>query len=106
VLTKLETTPNLPSESRYLKELKRVVRVVPQDSGLPEKPKCLPNSTKNQAAGTVIKMPTYEPKTDGNVFEWVLYSTQTVRELRRIERHAIEKAAAESEIVDSAKVED
>ena len=54
----------------------------------------------------MIKMPTYEPKTDGNVFEWILYSAQTVRELRRIERHAIEKAAAESEIVDSAKVED
>ena len=54
----------------------------------------------------MIKMPTYEPKTDGNVFEWVLYSAQTVRELRRIERDAIEKAAAESEIVDSAKMED
>ena len=54
----------------------------------------------------MIKMPNYDPKTDGNVFEWVLYSAQTVRELRRIERDAIEKAATESEIVDSAKMED
>ena len=53
----------------------------------------------------MIKTPTYEPKTDGNVFEWVLYSAQTVRELRRIERDAIEKAARESEKLDSAKVE-
>ncbi len=53
----------------------------------------------------MIKMPTYEPKADGNVFEWVLYSAQTVRELRRIERDAIEKAARESEKLDSAKVE-
>jgi len=106
VLTKLETTPSLPSESRYLKELKRVVRVVPQDSGLPEKPKCLPSNTKKQAAGTVIKMPTYEPKSDGNVFDWIWYSAQTVRELRRIERNAIEKAAAESKRLDEAKMED
>ena len=53
----------------------------------------------------MIKMPNYDPKTDGNVFEWVLYSAQTVRELRRIERYAIEKAAKESEKLDSAKVE-
>ena len=66
----------------------------------------MPSSTKRQAAGTVIKMPTYEPKTDGNVFEWVLYSAQTVRELRRIERDAIEKAARESKELDSAKMED
>ena len=106
MLTKLETTPSLPSESRYLKELKRVVKVVPQDNGPREKPKCLPSNTKRQAAGTVIKMPTYEPKSDGNVFDWILYSAQTVRELRRIERDAIEKAAAESEKLDSTKVED
>ena len=106
MLTRLETTQNLHCESAYLTKLKRVVKVVPLGSGLPEKPKCLPSSTKRQAAGTVIKMPTYEPKTDGNVFEWVLYSAQTVRELRRIERDAIEKAAAESEILDSAKMED
>jgi len=74
-------------------------------SGLPEKPKCLPRNTKKPVAGTVIKMPNYDPKTDGNVFEWVLYSAQTVRELRRIERYAIEKAAKESEKLDSAKVE-
>ena len=54
----------------------------------------------------MIRMPTYDPKTDGNVFEWVLYLAQTVRELRRIERDAIEKAAKKSEIVDSAKMED
>ena len=54
----------------------------------------------------MIKMPTYEPKSDGNVFDWILYSAQTVRELRRIERDAIEKAAAESEKLDSAKMED
>ena len=54
----------------------------------------------------MIKMPTYEPKSDGNVFDWILYSAQTVRELRRIERDAIEKAAAESKRLDEAKMED
>ena len=54
----------------------------------------------------MIKMPTYEARSDGNVFEWILYSAQTVRELRRIERDAIERAAAESEKLDSAKMED
>lgn len=80
--------------------------MVTPGSGLPEKPKCLPKPTKNPAAGTVIRMPDYDPKIDGNVFEWVLYSAQTVRELRRIERDAIEKAARESEKLDSTKVED
>lgn len=79
--------------------------MVTPDSGLPEKPKCLPKPTKKPVADTVIRMPNYDPKTDGNVFEWVLYSAQTVRELRRIERDAIEKAAKESEKLDSAKVE-
>jgi hypothetical protein len=100
-----ETIQNLHSGSDYLTKLKRVVKVVTPGSGLPEKPKCLPKPTKKPVADTVIKMPTYEPKADGNVFEWVLYSAQTVRELRRIERDAIEKAARESEKLDSAKVE-
>lgn len=75
-------------------------------SGLPEKPKCLPKSIKNRAAGTVIKMPTYDPKKDGNVFEWVLYSAQMVRELRRIERDVIKKTAEEPQKLDQTKVED
>ena len=54
----------------------------------------------------MIKMPTYEAGSDGNVFEWILYSAQAVRELRRIERNAIEKAAAESKRLDEAKMED
>jgi hypothetical protein len=105
VLMRPETIQNLHSGSDYLTKLKRVVKVVTPGSGLPEKPKCLPKPTKKPVADTVIKMPTYDPKTDGNVFEWVLYSAQTVRELRRIERDAIEKAARESEKLDSAKME-
>lgn len=56
-------------------------------------------------AGTVIKKPVYDAQTDGNVFEWILGAAQTVRELRRVERDAIEKTAAESKKLDSAKVE-
>ena len=54
----------------------------------------------------MIKKPVYDAKTDGNVFEWVLGAAQTLRDLRRVERDVIEKAAAESEKLDSAKVED
>ena len=55
--------------------------------------------------GTVIKKPVYDPQTDGNVFSWILGAAASVRELRRIERDAIEKAAAESKKLDEAKVE-
>jgi len=53
----------------------------------------------------VIKKPVYDPQTDGNVFDWILGAASSVRELRRIEREAIEKAAAESKELDEAKVE-
>lgn len=42
----------------------------------------------------------YNPSTDGNVFNWILLKAETVRQLRRIQRDAAEKAAKESESVD------
>jgi len=50
--------------------------------------------------GHDFRMPTYEPKEDGNVFNWILLKAETVRQLRRIQRDAAEKAAKESESVD------
>jgi hypothetical protein len=47
--------------------------------------------------GHDFRMPTYEPKEDGNVFNWILLKTETVRQLRRIQRDVAEKAAKESE---------
>lgn len=48
----------------------------------------------------------YNPSTDGNVFNWILLKAETVRQLRRIQRDVAEKATAESEKLDSAKMED
>ena len=45
-------------------------------------------------------IPPYNPKMDGNVFQWILFKAETVRQLRRMQRDAAEKAAKESESVD------
>jgi hypothetical protein len=39
------------------------------------------------------------------VFEWILFTAEVVRQVRRMERDVIEKAAAESERLDEAEVE-
>ena len=43
----------------------------------------------------MIRTPVYDPKTDGNVFSWVLRAAQMFRELRRIEANAAKEATAE-----------
>lgn len=42
----------------------------------------------------------YDHTTDGNVFNWILLKAETVRQLRRIQKDAAEKAAKESESLD------
>ena len=105
MLTKPEITQNLHSGSDYLAKSRRVVRVVPQASGLPEKPKCLPKLIRKPAAGIKTDRFEHNPKEDGNVFEWILYSALTKRHLRRLEKDALEKAAAKSKELDQAKVD-
>jgi len=47
----------------------------------------------------------YRPTKDGNVFKWIVFTAEVVRQVRKIERDALEKAAAESKRLDEAKVE-
>ena len=54
----------------------------------------------------MIRKPVYDPKQDGNVFEWVLTASETYREMRRIETNAIKEAATVLERLDKAEVED
>jgi hypothetical protein len=54
----------------------------------------------------VIRKPVYNPKTDGNVFDWILGASETYREMRRIETNAAKEAAAVLERLDKAEVED
>jgi len=53
----------------------------------------------------VIRKPVYDPKQDGNVFEWILGAAETYREMRRIETNAAKEAAAVLERLDQAEVE-
>jgi hypothetical protein len=48
----------------------------------------------------------YEPSRDGNVFDWILFNAEVCRQVRRMERDAVKKAAEESERLDETKVED
>ena len=76
------------------------------DNGQQEKLNSLPSVTRKGGAATKTSRLQYRPTKDGNVFEWILFTAEVVRQVRRIERDAIEKAAAESERLDEAKVED
>jgi hypothetical protein len=48
----------------------------------------------------------YKPQKHGNVFDWILLNAEVLRQLRRMERDAIEEAAAKSEGLDETKMED
>jgi hypothetical protein len=53
-----------------------------------------------------IKFPAYDRATDGNVFEWILQASEDFRQIRQRKRYVeLEKAAAKSEGVDKARVE-
>ena len=55
---------------------------------------------------TRIKFPIYDAK-EGNVFRWILEASEDFRKIRQRERYVeLEKAAAKSEGMDRAKVED
>ena len=55
---------------------------------------------------TRIKFPVYDAS-EGNVFRWILEASEDFRKIRQRERYVeLEKAAAKSEGVDRAKVED
>ncbi len=54
---------------------------------------------------TRIRFPTYDAKTDGNVFRWILEASEDFRKIRQRERYVeLEKAAAKSEGVDRSKM--
>jgi hypothetical protein len=76
-----------------------------RDNGQPEKHKCLRRVIKKQAAAIRTERFTYKPQQDGNVFDWILFNAETLRQLRRMETNALKEAAAELERLDQAKVE-
>jgi len=48
----------------------------------------------------------YNPKTDGNVFIWILSAAETYRHIRKEYLNALKKAAAESKKLDGSKMAD
>jgi hypothetical protein len=105
VLTKPETIQSPVCESRFLNVSKRGVRVENRVSGQPEKHNSLPKLIRKQGAATKTSRLQYRPTKDGNVFAWILFTAEVVRQVRRMERDVIEKAAAESKRLDEAEVE-
>lgn len=53
----------------------------------------------------MIRKPVYDPKEDGNVFNWILSASETYREMRRIETNAAKEAAEVLERLDKPEVE-
>ena len=54
----------------------------------------------------MIRKPVYDPKKDGNVFNWVLVASEAYRQMRRIEEDAAKEASAVLKRLDETKVED
>jgi hypothetical protein len=52
----------------------------------------------------VIRKPSYDPFTDGNVFKWVLSAAETYRELKRVENDAVKKASTEFKRLDRSEM--
>jgi hypothetical protein len=53
----------------------------------------------------VIRKPVYDPKQDGNVFDWILVAAEAHRERRRVETNVAKEAAKELERMDRSEVE-
>ena len=102
---KLGCTPNPVCVNNSLNKSKQGVKVESPVNGQQEKHNCLPSVTRKRAGATRTNRLQYRPTKDGNVFEWILFTAEVVRQVRRIERDAIEKAAAESKRLDEAEVE-
>ena len=54
----------------------------------------------------MIRKPVYDPKQDGNVFDWILVAAEAHRERRRVETNVAKEAAKELERMDRSEVED
>ena len=55
--------------------------------------------------GTGIKFPVYDPS-EGNVFNWILQASEDFRRIKQRQRYVeLKKAAAQSESLDKAGVE-
>ena len=100
------TTPNPACEKPSLKVLRRVEKVVPQGNGVTVKLSYWQVSSRRTEAATGIKFPVYDSKQDGNVFNWILQVSKDFRQIKQRQRYVeFEKAAAKSEGVDKARVE-
>jgi len=55
---------------------------------------------------TGIRFPRYDAAQDGNVFDWIVASSEDLRKIRQRERYVeLEKAATKSKGLDRSKVE-
>jgi len=56
---------------------------------------------------TRIKLPIYDAKTDGNVFDWLISTAEDLRKIKQRERYVeLEKTTAKLKSLDRPKMED
>ena len=104
---KLETIPNQECESGSLKVLRLVEKEVRLASGRLEKLSYWQPSTKRLEADTKIRRPVYNQKTDGNVFKWLIATSEDFRKIKQRERwNELKKISEKPKVLDGAKVAD
>jgi hypothetical protein len=98
---KPETTPNQGCEKGSLKVLRLVEKVVLRGSGPPVKLSYWHSSTKKPEADTRIKFPVYDRATDGNVFNWLIATSDDFRKIKQRERwNEFKKIAEKPKVLD------
>ena len=103
---KRETIQNPVCGNGSLKVLRRVEKVERRGSGAPVKRSYWQVSTRKPEAVTGIRFPVYDSKQDGNVFNWILQASEDFRQIKQRQKYVeFEKAAAKSEGMDKARVE-
>ena len=104
---KPETTPNQVCESGSSKVLRLVEKEVLRVSGRPVRHSYWQVSTRKPEADTRIKRPVYDRNTDGNVFKWLIATSEDFRKIKQRERwNELKKIAEKPEVLDGAKVAD
>ncbi len=53
----------------------------------------------------MIKAPVYDPKRDGNVFQWLLIAAQVYRQRKQVESNAAKEATTELKRLGNPEVE-
>ena len=95
------TTQNQGCGNASSKVFRLVEKVVPRGNGAPVKLSYWQVSIKSPEADTRIKRPVYNRDTDGDVFKWLIATSEDFRQIKQRERwNELKKIAEKPKVLD------